>query len=179
MARLRKFCCYRRLERPYTRISKFREKSYIRTNPNIKLVRFDMGDTSKQYMYKVQLCAKTGVQIRHQALESARQTANRVLEKEWGKTGYRFTIKVYPHHILRENPIASGAGADRMSTGMQLSFGKPIGSAAQLKPGKVIMEVQVPSEIALAIARKAMVRANNKMPCGCNILVVKNDKVAA
>ena len=138
-----------------------------------------MGDTNQQYPHKVQLRVKADLQIRHQALESARQTANRVLEKNIGKTGFRFTIKVYPHHILRENPIACGAGADRMSTGMQLSFGKPIGSAAQLRVGKVLMEVQVTSQTQIDVAKKALARAKTKVPCSCDIIVVKNEKAVA
>ena len=131
MVHLRKGCAYRRLERAYTRVSKFRELSYIRANPAKKVVRYDMGDISKSYEYQIDLLSDRDVQIRDNALESARQTANRLLEKNIGQGQYYFKIRVYPHHILRENPLASGAGADRLSTGMKMSFGKPIGSAAQ------------------------------------------------
>ena len=47
--------------------------------------------------------------------------------------GYFFQLRIYPHHILRENPLAAGAGADRMSTGMKCAFGKPISVAARVK----------------------------------------------
>ena len=39
MAKIRKFCAYRRTKRPYTRISKYRKKAFIRTNPNIKITK--------------------------------------------------------------------------------------------------------------------------------------------
>ena len=134
MARLRKFCAYRRLERPYTRVSKFREKSFIRANPNIAIVRFDMGDPTKKFQYQLDLISKDDLQIRHNALESARMTCNRLLENQVGKKSYYLKVRVYPFHILRENPLAAGAGADRMSTGMKHSFGKPIGCLLYTSP---------------------------------------------
>ncbi len=169
MAKLRKGCAYRRLERPYTRHSKFRAKSYVRAKPNIVIVKFDMGDPSKTFENKLILKSKDFLQIRHNALEAARQTSNRCLEKNCGKGNYHLKIKVYPHHILRENPLASGAGADRMSTGMKKSFGKIIGMAAQIKKGKTIMEVRV-DKANIATAKLALKRASQKFACSCTIL---------
>src|SRR5512141_458530 len=126
MAKLRKACAYRRVERPYTRKSKYRAKSYVRANPHNLIVKYEMGDTSRQFPLKVQLQSKEAIQLRHNALEAARKSSNRLLEEKLGKKGFRFTLKVFPHHVLRENPLASGAGADRMSTGMAAAFGKPI-----------------------------------------------------
>src|SRR3989338_10756820 len=119
MAKIRKAIAYRRLERPYTRISKFREKNYVRVRPHSVISRFDNGETQKdvyQFPLVLDLIAKKELQIRHNSIESARQTCNRVLEKEIGKFGYHLKIRLFPHHILRENPLASVAGADRMST---------------------------------------------------------------
>jgi len=58
MAKVRKFVAYRRLERPYTRHSKYRAKSYVRGSPNIKIVRFDMGNLKKEFSYTVKLLSK-------------------------------------------------------------------------------------------------------------------------
>jgi large subunit ribosomal protein L10e len=171
MAKLRKFSAYRRLERPYTRKSKYRSKSYIRATPNNKVIRFDMGDTKKDYDYEVLLKADADIQIRHNALESARQTANRKLEEGAGKGNYWLKLRVYPHHVLRENPLASGAGADRMSTGMKCSFGKVIGIAAQLKKGQIIYSAKVYKD-HLADAKEAMRKIYCKLPCKCRIEVV-------
>ena len=44
----------------------------------------------------------------------------------------------YPHHVLRENKQATGAGADRVSQGMRLAFGKAVGTAARVIPGQKI-----------------------------------------
>ncbi|PIY60353.1 50S ribosomal protein L16 [Candidatus Woesearchaeota archaeon CG_4_10_14_0_8_um_filter_47_5] len=173
MARLRKFCSYRRLERPYTRISKYRKKSYIKINPNCKIVKFDMGEASKKFPFSLALVSKTDLQIRHEALESARKTSNRILEKVLGKTGYFMRVRVYPYHILRENPLASGAGADRMSTGMAKAFGKPIGIAAQVKKGQPVFSIDVEKK-NLTTARLALKRASYKLPNSYAIEVVQS-----
>ena len=173
MAKIRKFCAYRRTKRPYTRISKFREKSYIRTNPNIKITKFEMGSVSKKFDYTLNLLSKSNLQIRDNALESARQTANKVLEGGLGVAGFFMKIRPYPFQIMRENPLASGAGADRFSTGMQKSFGKPVGNAAVVKKGKIILEVRV-NKNHLPIAKKALKRAITKLPCAGLIDVKKN-----
>ncbi|MBI5065636.1 hypothetical protein HZA97_05350, partial [Candidatus Woesearchaeota archaeon] len=45
MSRIRKFVAYRRLDRPpYTRYSKYKKLSYVRSRPVCRVVRFDMGD---------------------------------------------------------------------------------------------------------------------------------------
>ncbi len=180
MARIRKFAAYRRLERPYTRMSKFREKSFIRAAPHLVLNKFTMGDPTKEFPIKLNLIAKNPVQIRHNAFESGRMTTNRYLERNLGKKAYCFRIVVYPHHILRENPLASGAGADRMSTGMKCSFGKAISRAAQIKAGQTIFTVWV-AESNIEVAKKALDRAKHKFPCSCAVVFDegKNKKTIA
>ncbi len=180
MAKLRKGISYRRLERPYTRRSKFRAKSYIRANPASKVVRYDMGAPEKSHEFPVQffLKSKTNLQIRHNAIESARQVSNRVLEEQAGKTNYHLKIRIYPHHVLRENPLASGAGADRMSTGMAASFGKPIGIAARVFKNQVILQIKTTNEFA-AVAKTALKKAQQKLPCRCLIEMVEKAPEAA
>ena len=156
--------------RAYTRISKFRQKSYIKTTPQNNVVKFVMGDPKKHFRCHLELISKDECQIRHNALESARQTSNRLLENTLGKKGYFLRIKPYPFHILRENPLAAGAGADRMSTGMKHSFGKAIGSAARIKKGQVLFEVKVPKS-KLDIGKLAIQRAGKTLPCACQILI--------
>lgn len=173
MARLRKFCAYRDLQRPYTRFSKYKKLSYVRTRPVCRVVRFDVGDVSKTFPFTLNLLSKSNLQIRDNAIESARQTANRLLEKELGKGGYRFMTRIYPHHILRENPLASGAGADRLSTGMAHSFGKAIGVAAQVKKGQALFTIHITKE-QVPLARKALKRASYKVPCSCTIQTIEN-----
>ena len=177
MARLRRFSSYRRLERPNTRVSKFKAKSYIKTTPSLAVVRFDMGNSKKEFKYILTLVSKSDLQIRDNALESARTTANRVLELTLGLANFFMRIKTYPFHILRENPIAAGAGADRFSTGMQKSFGKPLGSAARIRKGQAVFEVRV-DEANVGLAKKALARAKTKLP-NSYIIDIKENKNTA
>ncbi len=173
MARLRKFVAYRGIKRPYTRTSKYKKKAFIRVRPTVKVVRFDTGTASKSFKYTLSLIARTSLNIRDNALESARQTSNRLLEKTIGTGSYHMRVRVYPHHIIREHALASGAGADRFSTGMAHSFGKPVGSAARVFEGQTIFEVHV-DKPNLDLAKLALTRASKKVPCGCMIQMVEN-----
>lgn len=168
MARMRKGIAYRSFERPNTRISKFRKLSYVRIDPHIKIARFEMGEPNKKFEYTLDLVSKNPVQIRQESIESARQTSARLLEKNLTKSDFFMKIRIYPFHVLRENPLAAGAGADRMSTGMQRSFGKPIGVAARVRKGQIILSLSVDKN-NLELARKALRRAATKVPCSCMI----------
>ncbi|MBD3319175.1 50S ribosomal protein L16 [Candidatus Woesearchaeota archaeon] len=170
MARLRKFTAYRRLERPYTRFSKFRRLSYVRARPVDRVVRHNMGDPNKAYDHTLYLVAKDGVQVRDNAIEAARKTMNHILERQAGKKQFDLQIRMFAHHVLRENPLASGAGADRMSTGMKHSFGKPIGRACQVKKGKILLSLRVFKQ-HLELGKKALKRATHKLPCRSQIII--------
>jgi large subunit ribosomal protein L10e len=173
MARLRKGVCYRKPERPYTKVSKFKKKSYIKTNYNTRITKFVMGNLKKQdFKVQLKLTPKVEIQIRDNSLESARLTSNRLLEKNIGLGAYFLRVNKYPYHVLRNNPIASGAGADRFSTGMKKSFGKPIGQAARYNKGNTIIEVKV-DEKNTELAKKALQRAAQKIACSCAVQVNK------
>ena len=172
MARIRKHSAYSKLERPYTRISKFKKKSFIKTTPRVKVISFEMGALRQTFEYELKLTSKRDIQIRDSSLESARMTSNRLLETTLGTSGYKLRVRKYPSHILRENPLASGAGADRFSTGMQKSFGKPIGSSARVYNGDVIFSAYV-NEKNIDLAKKALKRAQKKLPCSCGIEIVR------
>jgi large subunit ribosomal protein L10e len=172
MATLRKFVAYRKLERPYTRYSKYKVRNYVRARPANRIARYDMGNDVKTYDYQLDLIAGADLQIRDRALESARQTSNRHLEENLGKTEYKLKLMVFPHHILRENPLAAGAGADRMSTGMAHAFGKPHGIAAQVKKGKSLFRLFCQAK-HLDVAKIAIRKAKYKVPCACKIEIKK------
>lgn len=161
-------------KKPYTRTSKFKKKAFIRVNPNVKIAKFETGNVKKKFPMKAELIAKTDIQIRDNALESARMTSNRALEKNLGSSSYKLKTRVYPFHILRENPIAAGAGADRFSTGMQKAFGKAIGNAARVRKGQAIFEVGINKKDE-ATARKALNRASKKLPVQCTVQVLENN----
>jgi len=163
MARIRRAIAYRTLERPYTRYSKFKNRCFVKSKPVCKVVRFDMGNENNTYDYAVDLISKQGLQIRDNSLESARQTGNRKLEEAFGKEGFHLRVKKYPHHILRENPLAAGAGADRLSTGMAHAFGKVIGIAAQVQEGDTVFTLKVKAK-DLATARLILHKMSMKLP---------------
>ncbi len=160
---MRPFRCYRRLEpRPYAR------RDFVKGVPGSKIVTFDMGGRIEKFPVKVTLYAAEGVQIRHNALEASRVMANRYLLKALGKYDYHLKVQTVPHHILRENAMATGAGADRYQTGMRESFGRPIGYAARVKRGQPIMTVWVYSGREKE-AREALRRAKMKLPMKCRM----------
>ena len=174
MAKLRKWVAYRKVERPYTRYSKVRKKAFVKSRPGKKVIKYDMGDLKggdDQFDLRLQLISKDKAQIRTNAIEAGRISALKGLEKDLGRKGFYFKILVVPHHALRENALAAGAGADRLSTGMKHSFGKIIGTAAQVNEGKVLMEVSVPKEKEM-LARKCLKKAAKKLPIKSTITMV-------
>lgn len=172
MARLRKFIAYRRIERAYTRISKYKNKSFVRTRPSIVISKYEMGNPKIDFPYQLDLVSNQSIQIRNNALESARQTANRMIEKNFVKDTYFLKLLVFPHHILRENPLAGGAGADRLSTGMKHAFGKPIGTAARIHEGQTIFRISFSDKNKADIAKRALHRASTKLPKACSVIEV-------
>ncbi len=163
MASLRKFAAYRNIKRPYTRRSKFKKKNYVKSTPPHRIVRFDMGNTQKEgWKYKITLRPKRATQIRHNAIEATRLVINRRLQK-LGTQNYHFKINVFPHQVLRENKLLTGAGSDRMQTGMKHAFGKAIGTAAVLKKGKPLMTTYTDSNVKTVEA--AMKKAAPRLPC--------------
>ncbi len=169
MAGLRKGCCYRKVERSYTRKSKYKAKGYIKAIPNHKISRFQMGDNAKKFAYKVKLVSKSTIQIRHNAIESARLVVNRKLEVGLGKD-YFFIINIFPHHALRENRKLGGAHADGLQTGMAHSFGKVVNRAAQVRRGATLFTAFV-NDNGLELAKTALKSANPRLPGQCTIQV--------
>ena len=109
------------------------------------------------------------VQISHNALEACRQFINKKLDKEFSGQ-YLFKVIPFPHHIQRENKMLTGAGADRMQTGMQLAFGKASGKSAILRQNKGIFFVAVTNQKAEQFARKVLKQVNPKLPGKTKIL---------
>jgi large subunit ribosomal protein L10e len=169
MAALRKAAAYSKKRlRPYTRKSSRKNKAYVKAIPPLKTVKYNMGDMKSfregKYPYVVRMLATEKAQMRDNSLESCRMIINKSLDKALPGQ-YYFVIKVYPHHILRENKSAGGtAGADRLSHGMKHSFGVTIGRAAIIQPGKEIFFVSCATEKAAQIVRNAMTKVKSKVP---------------
>lgn len=143
-------------------------REYMGGVPVPRITQFVSGNKTDKFPLKIDLVANERCQVRHNALESARITANRALEKTVGPTNYRFRVHVYPFHVLRENKQATGAGADRVSQGMRSSFGKTVGTAARVEVDQVVMSVET-TEQYLQHAKKALRKAGMKIPTPCKI----------
>lgn len=167
---LRPAKCYRKIERPYTRQSKKRpKKGYVKGVPYPKITKFEIGNARKKFSGNASLVSEGAAQIRHNALEASRVSMNKVLTDSLGEEGYFLKILIYPHHVMRENPLATGAGADRYQTGMRRSFGKPIGLAARVKERQRLMEVRF-NRGKEASVKRALKIASSKLPVKCRIV---------
>jgi len=172
MATLRKGICYRRPVRAYTRKSKVKSKSYIKAIPQSKVVRYDMGNLKDNFNHTINLVSQQEIQIRHNALESARLVVLRRLQ-EIGNNNFHLKLKAYPHQILRENRMLSGARADRLQTGMSHAFGKPVGLASRIRQKSIIFAIEVNKE-NLNKATEALRLAMPRIPGRYSIEIKKN-----
>lgn len=177
MASLRKAASYsKKLNRAYTRQSKNKSKSYIKQSPHNKIVKYNLGNikgwNAGKFKYIVRFIADESVLIRDNAIESGRMVVNKNLERKIPKQFY-FWIKLFPHHILRNNKTAAGAGADRLSSGMKHSFGVIEGRAARVKKGKEIFVVATETEQGARIARTTFKMVKAKMPCKTRTIMEK------
>ena len=120
-------------------------KNFIKALPRTSLLIFNMGARSKAFDLVFNLNAKSDVQLRSNALEAARQAANKYLEREI-PNNYSMRVVTYPHNVIREKKFATGAGADRVSQGMTLSFGRPSSVAARVCAGNTVIEVKANAE---------------------------------
>jgi len=156
----------------YRNISKkaYTRREYMGGVPGSKIVQFEMGNLSQEFPTEVDLIVEEACQIRHSALEAARITTNRRLMKEVGRSNFHFKVRVFPHHVLRENKQATGAGADRVSEGMRLSFGKAVGTAARVSAGQKIMTVYSTPQYLDKI-KDALHHAGYKLPTPSHLKV--------
>lgn len=125
----------------WTRFSRSKpRRSFIKAMPHKDLHQFRMGAMKDDFDTVMHLVADAGVIIRDNAIESARMTSNKYLEKMMAGN-YYFVLRVYPHHVIRENKMIAGAGADRLQKGMRKAFGRPTDLAARLDPGTEFFSV--------------------------------------
>lgn len=173
---LRKACAYsKKYARPYTRKSRVKSKSYIKAIPPQKVVKFDMGNLNAfregKYNLILKLTSREDVMARDNSIEACRQIIHKDLELNY-PGAYYFSVRKYPHHILRENKVFSGGSkGERVNTGMQMSFGVAIGRAAFIKKGDLIFLIALPEKKFVPVARKALEKIKPKLPCATNIVL--------
>ena len=162
---------YRRLKGPaYTR------RKYIGGVPNNRILTYHVGNRraaeTGEFLMEISLYADEACQIRHTALEAARVISNSTIRKVAGSENYALRIHTYPHHILRENKQATGAGADRVSQGMRCAFGKNVGTAARVQRGQRVISIQFSPKHYL-VAKDALRKASMKFPTPCTTKLIR------
>ena len=160
----------------YARGQPTTRKEYMGGIPTSRISQFDMGNKTEDFPIQVSLIANEQCQMRHNSLEAARISANRVMEKDAGSANYRLRIRVYPHNVLRENKQATGAGADRVSQGMRAAYGKIVSTAAHVDANQVIMTVDTTTQFFVS-AKNALRRAGMKLSTPCSVSVEKGAKL--
>ncbi|MDR0887836.1 MAG: 50S ribosomal protein L16 [Candidatus Methanoplasma sp.] len=161
---------YRRITgQAYTR------REYMGGVPASRVSQFDMGNLQAEFPVTLTLRVKNRVQVRHTSLEAGRIAANKLLSGEAGVANYHLKVRAYPHCVLRENKLATGAGADRVSSGMRNAFGKTVGTAARLERNQAILTVQVTAD-KIEVAKLALWKASMKFPSPCYVDVEKGQE---
>ena len=155
---------YRKVEgQVYTR------REYMGGVPNCRVTQFDTGNLHQEFPVSLTLDTEEAAQVRDIALEAARVSAVRVLEK-MAPNEFHLKVRKYPHQILREHKMAMGAGADRISDGMRRAFGKPVGHAVRAAIGTALLTVYT-SESHVPHAREALRKAAHKLPVPTRVIV--------
>ncbi len=146
---------------PWARTSRRRpRKSFVKGAPNSKVRQYHMG-VDKKYEVEARLVALKSIQLRDVSMESARQAANKHLEKNL-ENNYYLQIVPFAHLVLREHSALGVAGADRISKGMKLAFGRPKGRMARVWRGDTFFLARVMAR-DLPVLRAAFTRAQIKL----------------
>jgi large subunit ribosomal protein L10e len=146
----------------WTRLSQKKpRKSYIKGAPRPKIRQYHMG-ADKYYELQVDMICGRNLALRDNAIEAARQAANKRLEKMLMSTNYYLTVLKYPHVVVREHTALGVAGADRISKGMKQAFGSPKGRLVHVHVGDAILRARV-MEKGLPAVKKAFDMAMRKM----------------
>ena len=162
--------CYTKVRGPAnTRVGK-----YVRGVPDSRIRAYDAGNRKGDFPVHIHLVSTDKCQIRHTALEAARIAVNRHLQRRLGIENYHMTIRIHPHHILRENKMMAVAGADRIQDGMRRSFGKPTDRAARVKEGQELVTVRTYARNYI-IAKDALKRAADRFPTKCTYKIGKGE----
>ncbi|MFW5904068.1 MAG: 50S ribosomal protein L16 [Candidatus Saliniplasma sp.] len=144
----------------------YTRKKYIGGTPHVRVGQFTMGNRKAEFDLEITLKVEEKCQIKDDALEAARVVLTRYLTKNVGEGNFRAKILIYPHHVLRENKQATGAGADRLSEGMRRSFGKTVGNAARVNSDQAVIKIWVDEDDEQS-AKEALRKASMKLPSPC------------
>merc|ERR1711976_858669 len=153
--------CYR-----YCNGKPWPKSRYNRGVPDPKLRIYDVGNKKAKYdqlPVAVHLVSDEREQLTSEALEAARITCNKYMNKCCTKDYYHMRIRIHPWHVLRINKMLSCAGADRLQSGMRNAWGKAYAKACRVKIGDPLISVRtLPKNIPHVL--QALRRAKMKFP---------------
>jgi large subunit ribosomal protein L10e len=152
----------------------YTRKEYMGGIPGSKIVRFTMGNTTKQFSHRVKMITKKSGQILHNAFEAGRIASLRHLERRLERNNFMLKIVPYPHQVIREHKRVNVAQADRFQEGMKKAYGKPAAVAARVNRRDDIFIVEVEKE-NISEAKKALEKASHKLPIPMKIIVESVD----
>ncbi|RLI69321.1 MAG: 50S ribosomal protein L16 [Candidatus Gerdarchaeota archaeon] len=168
----------RRPARCYTKITgpPYTRKKYVRSIPGSKITSFEAGNKQAKFPISISLFSKEACQIRHVALDALRMMSNRHMQRKAGAENYHLIVRVYPHHILRENKMMAFAGADRLQDGMRRAFGKPMDVCARVKAKQAIITIRTfPEHVEKAFL--ALKVGGDKLPTPYYIKFEKGEEI--
>merc|ERR1711879_425810 len=182
MGKIKKFFIIKMGRRParcyrYCNGKPWPKSRYNRGVPDPKLRIYDIGAkkaTYKQLPLCIHLVSDEREQICSEALEAARITCNKYMNKHIGKDNYHMRIRIHPWHVLRINKMLSCAGADRLQSGMRGAFGKSYGKACRVKIGDPLISLRtIPKNIphALQALRRAKMKFSGRQKIAISRLV--------
>ena len=148
-----------------------KNKPYIKSRfcrgvPDAKIRIYDCGAKKAgvdQFPFVAHLVSDEKEQLTSAALEAARVACNKYLIKTAGKEAFHIRIRAHPFHVIRQNKMLSCAGADRLSSGMRGSYGKPMEMAARIAIGQIIISVRA-KDVNAPHCIEALRRAKFKFP---------------
>jgi large subunit ribosomal protein L10e len=150
----------------------YTRREYMGGVPAPRINTFNLGTPNADFPVVLNLKINEPCQVRHTSLEAARIAANRALSKGTTAASFHLKIRIFPHIVLREHKMATGAGADRVSGGMRAAFGKAVGTAARVQGGTTIMTLRVTPQ-AFPAAKEALWKASMKLPSPCYMEIEK------
>jgi large subunit ribosomal protein L10e len=168
----------RRPARCYTKIAgpPYTRKKYVRSIPGLKITSFEAGNKSAKFPVTISLFSKEACQIRHVALDATRMMTNRHMQRKAGPENFHFIIRIYPHHILRENKMMAFAGADRLQDGMRRAFGKPMDIAARVRANQPLVTIHTHPQF-IDLAKRALKVGGDKLPTPYYIRFEAGEKI--
>merc|ERR1711991_124323 len=174
-------CIFRRnkMGRRPARCTRYcKNKPYIKSRfcrgvPDPKIRIYDMGNKRAavdEFPLCVHLVSMEKEQLGSEAIEAARQCANRHMIQTGGKENFHMRIRIHPFHVVRINKMLTCAGADRLQTGMRGAWGKPAGTVARVNIGQILFSVRSKLSNEKTVV-EALRRSKYKFPGRQKILV--------